>query len=144
MITLLDVCPSSNVSVSVLFPFRSSLKEKTYCKPCWYNKSWNISVVLIHTFLHVLMLKSLIFSYWLVGWFYSWSYGSWIYNYQCNLCPSPLILWVRIPLRTSCATLCYKVYQWLAAGRWFSPGTPVWSARKTDRHDIVKLINFIT
>jgi len=21
---------------------------------------------------------------------WSWSYGSWIYNYRCNQCPSPL------------------------------------------------------
>jgi hypothetical protein len=31
----------------------------------------------------------------------SWSYahGSWIYNYLCNQCLSPLMLWVRISLR---------------------------------------------
>jgi hypothetical protein len=29
------------------------------------------------------------------GW--SWSYGSWIYSYMCNQCPSPLTLWVWIP-----------------------------------------------
>jgi len=27
----------------------------------------------------------------------SWSYGSWIYNYLCNQCLSPLTLWVRTP-----------------------------------------------
>jgi len=27
-----------------------------------------------------------------------WSYGSWIYNYLCNQCLSPLKLWDRIPL----------------------------------------------
>ena len=34
---------------------------------------------------------------------------------------------VRIPLRRGVlvTTLCDKVCQWLAAGRWFSPGTPV-------------------
>jgi len=25
---------------------------------------------------------------------FSWSYGSWIYNYLCNQCLSPLKLWV--------------------------------------------------
>jgi hypothetical protein len=30
---------------------------------------------------------------------WSWSYGSWINNYLCNQCLSPLKLWVRIPLR---------------------------------------------
>jgi len=29
----------------------------------------------------------------------SWSYGSWIYNYLCNQCISPLTLWVLIQLR---------------------------------------------
>jgi len=29
---------------------------------------------------------------------WSWSYCSWIYNYLCNQCLSPLTLWVRIPL----------------------------------------------
>jgi len=29
----------------------------------------------------------------------SWWYDSWIYNYLCNQCLSPLKLWVRIPLR---------------------------------------------
>jgi hypothetical protein len=28
-----------------------------------------------------------------------WSYGSWIYNYLCNQCLSPLMLWVRISIR---------------------------------------------
>ena len=30
---------------------------------------------------------------------WSWSHGSWIYNYLCNQCLSPLNLWVRTPLR---------------------------------------------
>jgi len=27
----------------------------------------------------------------------SWSYGSWVYNYLCNQCLSPLKLWVSNP-----------------------------------------------
>jgi hypothetical protein len=38
------------------------------------------------------------------------------------------------------ATLCDKVCQWLATGRWFSPGTPVSSINKTDRHDITEIL----
>jgi len=30
---------------------------------------------------------------------WSWSSGSWIYNYLCNQCLSLLKLWLRIPLR---------------------------------------------
>jgi hypothetical protein len=37
-------------------------------------------------------------------------------------------------------TLCDKVCQWLAAGRWFSPGTPVSSTNKTDRHDTTEIL----
>jgi hypothetical protein len=40
-----------------------------------------------------------------------WSYGSWIYNYLCNQCLSPLMLWVRISIRARCTTLCDKVCQ---------------------------------
>ena len=50
-----------------------------------------------------------------------WSYGSWIYNYLCNQCLSPLMLWLRISIRARCTTKCCKVSQWLATGRWLSP-----------------------
>ena len=63
-------------------------------------------------------------------------YDSWIYNYLCNRCLSPLMLRVPNPLRARCSTLCDKVCQWLAAGRCFFPGPPVSSTNKTDRHDI--------
>jgi hypothetical protein len=33
-----------------------------------------------------------------------------------------------------------KVYQLLAHGRWFSPGTPASSTTKTGRHDIVEIL----
>ena len=70
-------------------------------------------------------------------------YGSWIYNYLCNQCLSPLTLWVRIPLRRGVPvqnTLCDKVCQWLAAGMWFSPGTLVSSTNKTGRHNITEIL----
>jgi hypothetical protein len=37
-------------------------------------------------------------------------------------------------------TLCDKVCQWLAAGRWFSPGTLVSSTCKIDHHDITEIL----
>jgi hypothetical protein len=37
-------------------------------------------------------------------------------------------------------TLYEKVCQWLAAGRWFFPGTPVSSTNKTDRHEITEIL----
>jgi hypothetical protein len=42
----------------------------------------------------------------ITGW--SWSYGSWIYNYLCKQCPSPLTLWVRIHL-----TRCYSIQHYV-------------------------------
>jgi len=55
---------------------------------------------------------------------------------------TPLMLWVRIPLRRGLlnTTLCDKVSRWLATGRWFSPGTPVSSTNKTDCHDITAIL----
>jgi hypothetical protein len=64
-----------------------------------------------------------------------WSYGSWIYNYLCSQCLSPLMLWIRISIRARC-TLC----QWLVTGRWFSPGSPVSSTNKTDHHVITEIL----
>jgi len=65
---------------------------------------------------------------------WSWSYGSWIYNYICNQCLSPQTLWVWIPLRWGVldTTLCDKFCQWLLAGLWFSPGTLVSTTNKID------------
>ena len=37
-------------------------------------------------------------------------------------------------------TSCDKVCQWLAAGRWFSLSTSVFSINKTDRHDLTELL----
>ena len=38
------------------------------------------------------------------------------------------------------ATLCDKIGQLLAALRLFSPGTPVSSTNKTDRHDMTEIL----
>ena len=37
-------------------------------------------------------------------------------------------------------TLCDKVCQRLPTGQWFSPGSPVSSTNKTDRHDIAEIL----
>jgi hypothetical protein len=69
-----------------------------------------------------------------------WSCGRWIYNYLCNQCLSPLMLWIRISIRVRCTTLCDKVCQWLATGRWLSPGLPISSTKKTDRHNTTEIL----
>jgi len=63
-------------------------------------------------------------------WRYNYLYlhaggGRGIYNYLCNQCLTPLMLWVGISIRARCTTLCDNVCQWLATGRWFSPGPRV-------------------
>ena len=64
------------------------------------------------------------------------------YNYLCNQCLSPLTLRVRI--RTDeVYTIEHYVIKFVsdfATGRWFSPGTPVSSTNKTDRHDIAEIL----
>ena len=57
------------------------------------------------------------------------SYGSWIYNYLCNQCLSPLRLWVRIPFMPSWqdvldTTLCDKSFV-SNFRQWISSRTPV-------------------
>ena len=61
-------------------------------------------------------------------------------QHLCNQCLAPLMLRVRLPLRAKCTTLCDKVCQCLAAGQWFSPGRPVSSTNKTERHDITEIL----
>jgi hypothetical protein len=43
-------------------------------------------------------------------------------------------------MRCFCATAINKVYQLLAQGRWFSPGTPASSTTKTGRHNIAEIL----
>ena len=78
--------------------------------------------------------------YWGPSW--SWSYGSWIYNYlaisayhhySCEFEP-------RSWRGALDATLCDKVCQWLAICRWIAPGTPVSSTNKTYLHDITGIL----
>ena len=63
-------------------------------------------------------------------------------NYPWNQCLSPLKLWARIPSRRGVleATLCDKVSQGLAAGRWFSGGTADSSTNKTDSLNITNML----
>ena len=86
-----------------------------------------ILIISIITIIHMTTkIKYIIYAY--ISWFFitswSWSYGSWIYDYLCNQCLSPLTLWVRISLKRGVLNtpLCDKVCQWLSAGPWFCPG----------------------
>ena len=50
-----------------------------------------------------------------------------------------MVLNVNLKIKLD-TTLCDKVCQWFATGRWFSLGTPVSSTNKTDYHDITEIL----
>jgi hypothetical protein len=54
---------------------------------------------------------------------------------NCILYDFDLYSWIPISILSSA---CDKVYQLLAEGRWFSPGTPASFTTKTGRHDIAE------
>jgi len=62
-------------------------------------------------------------------WGWSWLYGSWIFT--TKRC-------VFNPVHGEVYNI--KVCHWLATGLWCSPGTPVPSTNKTDRHDITEIL----
>ena len=55
--------------------------------------------------------------------------------HQCGVGSRPA-LWIT----TKGAVASDQVYQFLAQGRWFSPGTVASSTAKTDRHDIAEIL----
>jgi hypothetical protein len=56
---------------------------------------------------------------------------------QCGFAPS-FVNYKKGCIRLAAAS--DKVYQLLAEGRWFSPGTPASSTTKTGRHDIAEIL----
>jgi hypothetical protein len=74
---------------------------------------------------------------------WSWSYGSWIYNYLCNQYLSPLKLWSSSnPVNGEVYSKQHYMIKFVndlrhVTGRWFSP---VSSTNKTDRHDITEIL----
>ena len=100
---------------------------------CKYIIQWNLNK--LNTWVKNLYSTNI---WYYLGPSWSWLYGSWIYNYQCNQCLSPLT-WVLIPHRRVVldTTLCDKVCQWLPAGRWFSP---VSSTNKTYHCNITEIL----
>ena len=88
------------------------------------------SIVYIHCDFFVIRKCNMTQLSWGPSW--SWSYGSWIYNYLRNQCLSPLKLWIH-----GDTTLYDKVCQWLVTGRWFSLAS---STNKTELHDITEIM----
>ena len=81
----MNCCPAWDVSKAARMQFRQSLKEL-----------WNefLTTKKKVYFLHDNSMQCVFIAE--PPW--SWSYGSWIYNYMCNQRLSQLKLWVRIPL----------------------------------------------
>jgi hypothetical protein len=70
-------------------------------------------------------------------WHMEWQCHATYVMWNVHMLYRPLT-WFLILLRWGVlhTTLCNKVCQWLAAGMWFTLGTPVSSTNKTDIHDI--------
>jgi hypothetical protein len=62
----------------------------------WKYLIKNSTIFAFHIILTTPMNYSKILKEWGPSW--PWSYGSWIYNYICNQCLSPMMLWVRTPV----------------------------------------------
>ena len=65
---------------------------------------------------------------------WSWSYGSWIYNYLCNQCLSLL------SRRGVLVTLCYKVVSDFQQVVGFLQVLPISSTNKTDHHNMTEIL----
>ena len=49
-------------------------------------------------------------------------------------------IWILFRKGVLDTTLCDKVRQWLAEGRWFSPCVPITSINKPDRNDVTEIL----
>ena len=68
---------------------------------------------------------------------WSWSYGSWIYNYLCNQCLSAPQLWVRNRAHVEVYSIQHYVIKF-DSELW--QGTPVFSTNTTDCDDINEIL----
>jgi hypothetical protein len=112
-------CPLSAIIVKDCFDTREVVTDMLKCIQEIKDISVrNAALLLLGTYFiyKIVTIKLYLFSeedmttYFLFeGPLWSWSYGSWIYNYLGNQCLSPLTWRVRTLLDT---TLCDKVYQW--------------------------------
>jgi hypothetical protein len=76
----------------------------------------------------------------------SWQDNAFLSGSNNSYKPITNTAWVRAQLcrlQKRCIQLAAasdKVYQLLAQGRWFSPGTPASSTTKTGRYDIIEIL----
>jgi hypothetical protein len=85
---------------------------------CWF--SWIYSYIFNWWFVILptlsldgvwILMPQLIYHIYFIINLHSWSYGSWIFNYLCSQCLSPITLWVHILFRQGVLNtiLCDKV-----------------------------------
>jgi hypothetical protein len=113
------------------------------------TESYTLVVTNGHCLNKLLLIRSLFEVYFIKlnrGSSWSWSYGTNVVEftttsaYHHYSCEFESRSWRGI-LDTK---LCDKVCQWLAKGRWFSPGTTISTTNKTDRHDITEIVLKVT
>ena len=97
---------------------------------CWYCTVW---VSIMH---NIFLLDK--------GLSWSWSYYSWICNYLCNQCLSPLTLWVWTPFMARCTQYNIMWYSLSVTCDRFSLCIPVSSTNKTDRHTVAEILLKVT
>ena len=115
------------------FPWCDAFKKKGQNTYICITKieTWNVNYNIKTHYMQIVLIYTL--KHWYIFFLYlvtisqkqfkgSSSYCSWIYNYLCNQCISPLTLYVQILFMWGVldTTLCDKVCQWLAASRWCS------------------------
>ena len=102
-ITVINSCIYA-LCVSCLCHLHNTAKHKDHLSIVLFLKSYSkfppplMNVTFWHFICQIIMNRLLMEGTYTDFW-PSWSYGSWIYNYLCNQCPSPLKLGIRIPLR---------------------------------------------
>ena len=94
------------------------IKWRLYLLNCVKPLSPNVWVLIFHI---IIYFEIYYFQEWYIilycnwegpSWY--WSYGSWIYNFMCNQCLSPLKLWVRIPLMANVYSIQYCVINFVS------------------------------
>ena len=73
---------------------------------------------------------------------WSWSYGSWIYNYLCNQCLSPLKVWIRITLLVMCSrnNISWQGVSVICGKSMVFSGFSDFPTNKSDRRDITEIL----
>jgi hypothetical protein len=84
-----------------------------FCSTGFFSVFWNKSIILISDCMKMIHIGVLYINttlFLIMGSSWLWSYGSWIYNYLCNQCLSPLKLWVWTPFMARCTWYNGKLY----------------------------------